>query len=60
MNLNQTQRKVNKEFGWKIPHADVEDSKVALIDTTSIELAEILTSKGVKLILEHEVFNEEL
>lgn len=29
-------------------------------NTTSIELSEILTVKGVKLILEHEVFNEEL
>ena len=28
--------------------------------TTSIELAEILTSKGVKSILEHEIFKEEL
>ena len=29
-------------------------------NTTSIELAEILTDKGVKAILEHEVFNEGL
>ena len=28
-------------------------------NTTSLELSEILTVKGVKLILEHEVFNEE-
>ena len=53
---------VDREFGWEkflmLMHRRFKGG----IDrnTTSIELSEILTVKGVKLILEHEVFNEEL
>ena len=53
---------VDREFGWEkflmLMHRRFKGG----IDrnTTSLELSEILTVKGVKLILEHEVFNEEL
>ena len=59
---SNTKKGVNKEFGWEkflmLMHRRFKGG----IDrsTTSIELAEILTSKGVKLILEHEIFKEEL